>query len=58
MFKKNKNMRGIIMSYVKCMFLLYAAGFLPLITIQAQTNTVTIDWNKIIMISKTTPTLQ
>ena len=51
-------MRRIIMNRFKCPFLLYAAAFVCVSQLQAQTNTVVIDWNKTIMVSKTTPTLQ
>src|ERR1700730_87245 len=38
--------------------LLYAIIFIYATKLQAQTNTVIIDWSKTIMVSKTTPTLQ
>lgn len=51
-------MRKIIMNHLKCILVLYAAGFVPSTKLQAQSNTVVVDWSKIIMVSKTTPTLQ
>lgn len=51
-------MKGTTISHLKIRLFLYATAFVFTAKLQAQTNTVGIDWGKTIMVSKTTPTLQ
>ncbi|MEO6963200.1 MAG: glycosyl hydrolase family 39 [Puia sp.] len=50
--KKNKLKNFVLL------FLMGLAGFVFAIPLQAQQDSVTIDWNKTVFVSKTTPTLQ
>src|ERR1700694_4758122 len=49
--------RNSILAYMKLLFLLLIILIFAT-NIQAQNNVVNIDWNKTIVVSKTTPTLQ
>jgi hypothetical protein len=51
-------MRRIIFVCLKFMLFLYSTGLVSIMKLQAQTDSVVVDWDKAIMVSKTTPTLQ